>query len=119
MAGERVTVFARGTDGTLEHTYYDHSWVDWIGLDAAISSAPSAVMANGRLAVFARASDTTLGHMYYSGSWTGWIQISPYPIQTSPSAMVNAQGRLAIFSSLHNIPANIYYDSNWSDWIGI
>jgi hypothetical protein len=119
MTSDRLVVFARGTDGILEHTYYDQSWVDWIGIDAAISSAPSAVMANERLVVFARGADTTLGHLYYSGGWTGWMQISPYPIQTSPSAMVNAQGRLAVFSSLYDIPANIYYDSKWSEWIGI
>jgi len=34
MAGSRLTVFARGPDGTLIHKFYDNGWTDWIPLGA-------------------------------------------------------------------------------------
>src|SRR6266498_4033761 len=76
MAGSRLTVFARGPDGTLIHKFYDNGWTDWIPLGAGqISSSPSAVMAGSRLTVFARGPDGTLIHKFYDNGWTDWIPL--------------------------------------------
>ena len=32
MAGARLVIFARGTDGALLHRYYDNGWSGWISL---------------------------------------------------------------------------------------
>jgi hypothetical protein len=86
MAGNRLTVFARGPQGTLTHKYSDMTstgtegpWSRWIRVcEGQISSAPSAVMAGDRLTVFARTVDGTLTHTFYDpqrGKWRDWIPV--------------------------------------------
>jgi hypothetical protein len=68
----RLDVFARGTDGTLQHWWYDgSSWGGPESLGGQLVEAPSAVSwAVGRLDVFARGTDGTLQHKWWDGvSW--------------------------------------------------
>jgi hypothetical protein len=66
----RLDVFARGTDNTLHHPFYDGNWSGWESLGGGLSSDPAAVSwDHGRIDVFARGSDNALWHKWYDNGW--------------------------------------------------
>jgi hypothetical protein len=129
MSGDRLTVFARTTHGTLTHKFYDpqnQKWTDWIHLGVGqISSGASAIVAGDRLTVFARTDHGTLTHKFYDPQqqkWTDWIHLESAAISSGATAVM-AGDRLTVFA--RNEKGKLthrFYEKQqqgWTDWIDL
>lgn len=70
----RLDLFARGSDNTLQHRIFNGRWSSWESLGGALSSAPAAASwGPGRIDVFARSTTNSMLHRaYVNGSWAAW-----------------------------------------------
>ncbi len=72
----RVDIFARGSDDSLQHKYYDGVlWHEWESLRGVLRSGPAVVsLGEGRLNVFVRGTDNAIWENFYmQGRWQGWL----------------------------------------------
>ena len=94
----RLDVFARGTDNSLSHKWYDNNWSGWESLGGTLRSDPAAVSwALGRIDVFARGTDDSLSHKWYDDNWSGWESLGGI-LTSSPTVSSWAPGRLDVFA---------------------
>jgi hypothetical protein len=130
MAGDRLTVFIRASNGKLAHRWYDSkkgAWTEWAEIPGAeITSAPSAAMGppEGRLHVFARGTKGKLLVTYRDGTdgkWADWETLGNKEISSQPSAVLMA-GDLWVFArgpdgklmELHHEQGK-----GWTDWMPV
>ncbi|MEP0885209.1 hypothetical protein NDI49_27030 [Trichocoleus sp. ST-U3] len=116
-APERLDVFARGTDNTLWHKWFDGGWSDWESLGGVLTSDPTAVSwSNGRIDVFARGTDNTLLHKWFDGGWSDWESLGGV-LTSGPDVCSWASGRLDVFvRGTNNALWHKWFDGGWSDW---
>jgi hypothetical protein len=102
----RLDVFARGSDFTLRHKFYDGTTVsDWENFGGSLASPPTAVSwGENRLDVFALADDGRLAHKWWDGIlWNEWeylgLQAPGTSFVATPSAVSWGRERLDIFVS--------------------
>lgn len=77
----RIDVFARGTDSSLMHTFYDGNWESVLSLGGCIQGSPAAsAWAPQRLDVFVEGCNATGGNFYHT-FWDG--QWNPYDLVNS------------------------------------
>lgn len=97
--GNRLDVFARGTDNALWHRWWDGSaWSNWESLGGVLTSGPAAVSwGPNRIDVLVRGTDNALWHTWWDGSaWRGW-ESQGGQLNGSPSAAAWASNRLDLF----------------------
>ena len=113
----RLDVFARGTDNSLCHKWYDGNWSGWESLGGVLTSDPAAVSWSlGRIDVFARGTDNSLCHKWYDGNWSGWESLGGV-LTSGPTVSSWAPGRLDVFArGTDNAMWHRWYDGNWSGW---
>jgi hypothetical protein len=97
----RLDVFARGTDQTLQHWWFDDGpWGGPESLGGRFTDSPAAVSwGSGRLDVFARGTNETLQHWWWfdDGPWGGPESLGGR-FTDSPAAVAWAAGRLDVFA---------------------
>ncbi|HET6212482.1 MAG TPA: hypothetical protein VFE14_06370, partial [Micromonosporaceae bacterium] len=112
----RLDLFAKGTDGTLKHKFYNGRWSAWESLGGAITSGPAAVSwGPGRLDVFARGTDGSVQHKAYSnGTWSAWGNLGGVAVG-EPAVASWASGRLDVFvRGGTNALYHKFYSNGWS-----
>jgi hypothetical protein len=130
MSGDRVDVFARGTDNTLRHNTgtgasgwkADWSWTGWENLGGVLASDPAAVSwGTDRIDVFARGADNALVHIWWDGStWSEWENLGG-TLSTGPGAASWGNGRLDVFAGGpgDSLRQKWYSAGTWSDWVNL
>jgi hypothetical protein len=127
MAGDRLTVFARASNGKLAHRWYDGtkgSWTEWAEIsDTEITSAPSAAMGppEGRLHVFARGTNGKLLVTYrdgVDGKWADWQTLGTKEISSSPSAVLMRGDLWVIARAEDGKLMELHHEQGkgWTDW---
>ncbi len=115
----RLDVFARGTDNTLQHKWWDGvSWHGWESLGGVLTAAPAAVSwASYRIDVFVRGTDNGLWHKWWDGSsWNGW-EPQGGVLRDAPAVSSWASNRLDVF--VEGTDSALYHKSwNGSWWSG-
>jgi len=116
----RLDVFARGTDSTLWHRWWDgSSWSGWESLGGVLSSSPSAVSwGYNRIDVFAMDKDNAIVHKWWDGtSWSGWESLGG-TWTSAPSVSSWGENRLDVFvRGTDNALWHKWWDgSSWSAW---
>ena len=99
-AGNRLDVFARGTDNALWHKWWDGAaWRGWESLGGGLSSGPGAVSwGPNRIDVVARGTDNALWHKWWDGSaWRGWESLGGV-LTSDPTVSSWAGNRLDVFA---------------------
>ncbi|WP_228489244.1 C1 family peptidase [Raineyella fluvialis] len=124
VAGSRLEVFARGSDGALWHNWQtapNNGWSGWASLGGWIDTPVVARNADGRLEVFVIGSDHALWHKWQTApnnGWSGWGSLGGWIDRLAVGQ--NADGRLEVFARgsdgalWHNwqtAPSN-----GWSGW---
>jgi hypothetical protein len=126
-----MDIFARDTSGNIWQTAQiqpNGNWMNWQPLAGPPAFASNPVVAqdsDGRLEVFARSTDGQIWLNFQQvpgGDWFGWLPVqakSPITFVGTPSAVRNADGRLAI---LRGADGNIWFDAQktqggiWGVW---
>ena len=116
----RIDCFARGTDASLMHKWWDGSgWSGWESLGGAFKNAPGAVSwGPNRIDVFVRGMEDNLWHMWWNGSvWSSWENLGGQ-IASSPAVASWDANRLDVFaaSPQGSILHKWWNGSVWSDW---
>ncbi|CDR10243.1 hypothetical protein GCM10022420_092480 [Streptomyces iranensis] len=106
---EALEVFARGSDGTLQHNWQTapsrNEWSGWSSLGGSLESDPVvATNLDGRMEAFIRDTDGAIRHAWqttpHSGSWSSWGSLGGFgdsrPAGT-PTVARNFDGRLEVF----------------------
>jgi murein DD-endopeptidase MepM/ murein hydrolase activator NlpD len=118
-AAGRLDVFARGSDNSLIHKWYNNGWSAWESLGGIISSDPAAVSwGNGRIDVFARGGDNALWHRAYDQSaWRPWESLGGI-LTSAPAAASWGPGRLDVFmtGTDHALWHRGYDGTTWQIW---
>ncbi|MGC5224192.1 RHS repeat-associated core domain-containing protein, partial [Micromonospora sp. DT81.3] len=98
-APNRLDVFGRGTDGTLQHWAWDGTaWGGPGSLGGALADAPHAVSsAPNRLDVFGRGTDGTLQHWAWDGTAWGGPGSLGGALADAPHAVSSAPNRVDVF----------------------
>jgi hypothetical protein len=123
----RIDLFARGTNGRLQHTWqygsYDQPWAVWEDLGGiSFVESPSAVSwwDGNRLDVFVKGGDAHLKHLFWTSTqgWSAWEDLGG-TLTSAPSAIVFDGNRLDIFAKgtsdtlIHKIWTAT---GGWSGW---
>jgi len=119
-AWNRVDVFGRGQDGTLQHWVWDDTgWAapESLGGGILAGTAPAAVSWGPmRLDVFVVGMDSELWHRSWSGSWSTWQPLGGR-LTSSPAVSSWAPGRLDIFArGQDNGLWHMSWSGGWSGW---
>jgi hypothetical protein len=124
---DRVDLFARGTNGRLQHTWQvgalTDPWAAWEDLGGiTFVESPSAVSwQNGnRLDVFVKGGDTRLWHKWWTSAqgWTGWENLGGV-LTSAPSVIRFDDTRLDVFAKgtsdtlIHRV---WQAGTGWSGW---
>lgn len=115
----RLDVFARGTDQTLWHRWFDGAWSGWERLGPnPITASPCAVSwAPGRIDVFVRGTDAALYHKWYERRWSDYERLEPDPIVGGPAASSWGPGRIDVFvRGTDNALYRKFYDGRWHSY---
>lgn len=117
----RIDVFARGDDDTLQHRFFDGAWHDWESLGGILTSAPAAVgWGNGRMDVFVRGADQQLWQRtFQDGAWQNWVYVGG-EIREEILAVTNGPNQIQVIA---RNPANIlqvrFFDGVWHEWVSL
>jgi hypothetical protein len=115
----RIDLFAKGTDGSLKHKFYNGRWSTWESLGGgAITSGPAAASwGAGRLDVFARSTANSLLHRWYAnGAWSGWEDLGG-SLYSAPAAVSWGAGRIDVFvRGANNVLYQKAYHAGWGGW---
>jgi acylphosphatase len=127
--GDRIEVFARGTDNAMYHIWQvapNDGWSGWAGFGGRITGAPAAGRnADGRLEVFAKGGDNGLYHVWQTApnnGWSAWDGLGGV-ITSDPAVINNADGRLEVFAV--GTDNGLYHvwqtapNNGWSGWAGM
>jgi hypothetical protein len=119
-APNRLDAFARGTDDTLTHAYWDGTgWGPIESLGGVLTSEPAvAAWGENRLDVFTRGEGNGLAHIAWDGSaWSAWEALGG-ELTSNPTVVSWGPNRLDVFARgkdqdlLHT-----YFDGNgWGAW---
>jgi serine protease AprX len=116
----RLDIFAKGTDNSLQHRAYDSGgWGAWESLGSVLTSPPAAVSwGPSRLDVFVLGRENALWHRAYdSGGWGAWESLGG--VLTSPPAAVSwGPSRLDVFAkgTDNSLQHRVYDSSGWGAW---
>jgi hypothetical protein len=120
---DRLDVFARRSDASLWHKYWDGSaWsaAESLGgtLGGTLADAPTAVSwGENRLDVFVRGTNSALFHKWWDGSKWGGFENLGDDFVGDPSAVAWQAGRLDVFvRATDNRLHHRYFDGTWSAW---
>jgi ligand-binding sensor domain-containing protein/signal transduction histidine kinase len=117
-ASNRIDVFARGQDESLQHRVYDGSWHEWQSLGGIITSKPAVCSwGEGRIDVFARGADDALWHRTFAdGYWHGWEPLGG-KLTAGPSIVECRENYIDIHvRGINNTRQRLVWDGGWSDW---
>jgi murein DD-endopeptidase MepM/ murein hydrolase activator NlpD len=121
-AWTRTDVFVRGTDGGLQHKWWDQGqWSGYESLGGGLESGtgPAAVSwGPNRIDVFVDGGDGQLWHKWWNGAaWSGWEPLGG-GLASSPAVASWAGGRLDIVvRGTDNALWHRWYDGGrWSAW---
>jgi hypothetical protein len=119
---QRIDLFARNGDNTLEHRYFaDSQWSAWQKLGTTkLDSAPAAVAwAEGRIDVFARGTNNHLLHKWFAdNTWHDFEDLGG-DLTSPPSAVSMSPNSIDVFvRDSNNKLAHKYLRSGagWSGW---
>jgi hypothetical protein len=118
-AGDRLDVFARGSDNGLWHRWFTGSWSAWEGLGGTLTSKP-AVVSSGpdQLDVFVRGTDNALWQKSWKGNaWSGWASLGG-TLTAGPAVTSRAPDRLDVFArgTDDGVWQQSWDGSGWSGW---
>ena len=116
----RLDVFARGTDQSLFHKYWNgRQWSNWSSLGGNLTSAPAAVSwGPNRIDVFARGQNQDLIHRWWNGSsWSNWESLGG-TLTSGPAVSSTQRNRLEVFvrGNNRNLYLKTWNGSSWSNW---
>lgn len=113
----RLDVFARGIDNTLQHIWYDGTWHKWESLGGKLTSAPTvASWEAGRLDIFARTTGNTMIHKWFASGWSNWENLGG-GLTSAPTAASWGKSRLDVFArGKDNALWHKYFNGKWSGW---
>jgi hypothetical protein len=114
----RLDVFARGTDSTLQHRIYNGRWSSWESLGGALTSAPAAVSWGvGRIDVVARGTNNQVVHRAFSnGGWSAWDDLGG-TIIGGPAISSWGANRLDVVAiGTNKAMYHNAYTGTWSGW---
>ena len=118
-AAHRLDVFSAGTDGQLNHKWWDgSSWHNWQTLGGSFKGGPAAVSwGPNRIDVFVRGTDDHLGHLWWDGSnWNGWQDLGS-GLSSAPAAASWMSNRLDVFAERNGSLQHKWWDgSAWHGW---
>jgi C1A family cysteine protease len=118
-AANRIDVFARGTDNSMQHRWWDGvAWRGWESLGGVIDDAPAAVSwGPNRVDCFVRGTDNHLYHRWFDGTWHDWEDLGGL-ITSSPTVASWAANRLDIFAKgADNALWHLWWDGGaWRGW---
>jgi SpoIID/LytB domain protein len=115
----RLDLFARGSDDSLVHKWFDGTWSGFESLGGVLTSDPTAVSwGPGRIDVFARGTDGALWHNWFDGSWKGWESLGGV-LDSGPGATSRGPGRLDVFvKGTDGALWQLSWDgAQWTPWI--
>ena len=116
-----LDVFARGTDGAIQHISYNAAWHTWDNLGGVSyqGNKPAAVSwGTNRIDLFVRGTDSQLYHKWWDGSrWAGWEPLGGV-LASGPTVTAWASNRLDVFvQGSDNQLYHKWWDrSHWSGW---
>ena len=98
-----VDVFARGSDGTLQHRYYQpgRGWTAWGSLGGQLTSEPSAITyGGGEIDVFARgaSNQVVLRQFRPATGWGPWVDMGDGGHLSGPAALHRGGGVVDLFA---------------------
>ncbi|MGW2147217.1 hypothetical protein ACWCOT_23150 [Nonomuraea bangladeshensis] len=111
-ASGALHIFARGTDGSLKHWYWNNGWqYDVPG--TGISSSPTVTVdPAGMVHVFATGNDASLKHWYYSNGWK--YDVLGTGITGTPTITADASGALQLFArGTDGALKHWYWNNGW------
>ena len=119
-AANRLDVFSAGSDGQLNHKWWDGSaWHNWQTLGGVFKGGPAAVSwGANRIDVFVRGMDDHLGHFWWNGSqWKGWEGLGG-SLTSAPAVASWGANRLDVFAagSDGQLKHKWWDGSTWHDW---
>jgi len=121
--GNRLDVFARGSDDALYHiTSLDGggTWGAWESLGGVLTSAPTvASWGSNRMDVLVRGADNAIWHRAWNGSgWTNWGSLGG-SFSSAPDAASWGPDHLSVVAKdgANNLQMRTWDGSAWSAWL--
>jgi MYXO-CTERM domain-containing protein len=118
-AGNRLDIFARGADNSLQHIWWNNAWGPWESLGGDLTSNPSVISwGPNRLDIFARGNDQGIAHIAWTGTnWGAWDALGG-ELTSDPAVVAWAPDRLDMFA--RGADATLQHDywtgSAWGTW---
>jgi hypothetical protein len=116
---DRMEVFARASDNTLWHQWWDHGvgWGSGESLGGNLASAPFVLTrGNDRMEVFARAGDNTLWHQWWDhGIGWGAGELLGGNLASAPFVLTRGDNRMEVFARASD---NTLWHQWWDHGVG-
>lgn len=123
--GNRITVLARGVNGSLMSLMWTegHGWWNWADRDIAITGTPAAISRGGNsVSAFLRTPDGAVVHKYTPDgtNWDHQLQGLGGHVFTSPAVVSPNPQRIDVFSRNNeaDLIRRVWTGSTWSPWAG-